>query len=167
MYAEGNSSSLHDLDTYFKDLNLKFLNEEEADSCEGLLTEKECFEALQSMGKNKSPGSDGLSVEFYTCFWHNIKQMVVDSLNEGYTCKELSTSQKQAFITLLHKKGDKRCLENWRPISLLNIYLYIFPIAPKSTLLHTVASSTSPKSSLLHTVALLPRDGVATPEVNR
>ena len=59
LYAEGNSSSLHDFDTYFKDLDLKFLNEEEADSCEGLLTEKECFEALQSMGKNNHLGAMG------------------------------------------------------------------------------------------------------------
>ena len=147
LYAEGNSSSLHDLDTYFKDLNLKFLNEEEAYSCEGLLTEKECFVALQSMGKNKSPGSDGLSVEFYTCFWHNIKQMVVDSLNEGYTCKELSTSQQQAFITLLHKKGDKRCLENWRPISLLNIDYKIAARALSKRLQNVLTSLLSPEQT--------------------
>ena len=35
---------------------------------------------------------------------------------------ELSTSQKQAVITLIEKRErDKRLVKNWRPISLMNI----------------------------------------------
>ena len=34
---------------------------------------------------------------------------------------QLSTSQKQAMITLLEKKDkDRRFIKNWRPISLIN-----------------------------------------------
>ena len=100
---------------------MKCLTEEEAESCEGLLKETECWKALSNMNLNKSPGSDGLSVEFYKCFWEQIKDMVINSLNEGYERQGLSFTQGQSILTLLYKKGNKGSLDNWRPISLLNI----------------------------------------------
>ena len=41
------------------------LNEEEKEVCDGLLTEYECGLALKEMQNNKSPGSDGITIEFY------------------------------------------------------------------------------------------------------
>ena len=110
-----------DFKDYISNLEFNVLSEEDANLCEGKLTENECWIALKSMNLNKSPGSDGLSVEFYKCFWDDLKQMVVDSLNQGYDKKELSSTQSQAILTLLYKKGNKNLLDNWRPISLLNI----------------------------------------------
>ena len=47
---------------------------------------------------------------------------MVNSFNESFEKGELSTSQKQAVITLLQKPGkDRLLLSNWRPISLLNL----------------------------------------------
>ena len=72
------------------------------------------------MANNKAPGCDGLSPEFYKYFWPDIKTLLIDSLNEGYYRGELSESQKQSILTLIFKKGDRKLLDNWRPISLLN-----------------------------------------------
>ena len=69
---------------YLSDINLNVLTEDDTNVCEGLITDSGCFYALKTMKLNKSPGSDGLSVEFYKCFWNDIQQMVIDSLNEGY-----------------------------------------------------------------------------------
>ena len=66
---------------------------------------------------------------------------MVDSYNEVYDNKEMSSSQKQAIVTLIEKKGkDRSYLENWRPTSLINvdakkaskvIATRIIPVLPK------------------------------------
>ena len=74
------------------------------------------------MSIGKSPGNDGLSVEFFKCFWDDIKTVFFSSVCYSRTVGELSSSQRQAIIKLIEKKDkDKRYIENWRPISLLNI----------------------------------------------
>nr|XP_006819249.1 PREDICTED: uncharacterized protein LOC100371470 [Saccoglossus kowalevskii] len=37
--------------------------------CEGLLTSRDILDTLTSMKENKSPGNDGLTVEFYKAYW--------------------------------------------------------------------------------------------------
>ena len=87
------------------------------------------------MPNEKSPGNDGLTKEFYETFWDDIKRPLTLSFQQALKKGELSTSQKQAVIKLIEKKGkDKRMIENWRPISLLNVDLKIFSKAVASRL---------------------------------
>ena len=74
------------------------------------------------MKNQKSLGSDGLTVEFYKIFWNNIKHFYIRSINYSYKNGSLTELQKQGVITLLPKPNkDIEKLENWRPISLLNV----------------------------------------------
>ena len=63
----------------------------------------------------------GLSVEFHKQFWCWIDKPMVQCFNTAFTIGELSTSQCQAVITVLDKGKDRSLIENWRPISLLNV----------------------------------------------
>ena len=50
------------------DTNIPHINEEEKESCEKNITEEECFSSLCDLPNNKSPGSDGLIVNFTNTF---------------------------------------------------------------------------------------------------
>ena len=77
--------------------------------------------ALQGIGNNKTPGNDGLTKDFF--FWDEIKELLINSPHTALYKKELSISQRQAVIIMLTEKKDidKRFINNWHPISLLNI----------------------------------------------
>ena len=103
-------------------LSIPVLNENNATLCEGLISEKECFEAIKTMSKDKTPGSDGLPTNFYQLFWEDIKGILCNVFNDCYQNGEMTTSMKRGIITLLPKKKGKDALhlKNWRPITLLN-----------------------------------------------
>ena len=89
----------------------------------------------------ETPSNDAIPIEFYKTFWPLIGVFTIDSFNDVYDNKEMSSWQKQAIITLIDKKGkDRNYLENWRPISLTNvdaktvskvIAARIIPVLPK------------------------------------
>ena len=95
------------------------LNDQEQTSCEGLLTVEECREALSGMNTGKSSGIDDLMAEFYLAFWAVIGEDLVEVLNYGFQIGQLSVSQRRGLLSLIFKKGEKKDLKNWRPISLL------------------------------------------------
>ena len=98
-----------------------FLTLKQAASCYGPLSVAEVLTALNGMSRNKTPGSDGLPVEFYIKFWHVIDSDLTEVFNNAYDSESLSKSQKLGLITLLFKKGDRLSCKNWRPITLLNV----------------------------------------------
>ena len=104
------------------DQDLPKLNDDDKQTCEGLLKEKECLEAVKLMESGKSPGTDGLPAEFYKVFWNDISSYLVSSLSDR-SCEKgrLAITQRRGIISLIPKK-DKALdeLKNWRPITLLN-----------------------------------------------
>ena len=96
-----------------------YMNEIEAKLL-GEIDENECENATESMKLNKSPGSDGLPVEFCKIFYGEIKTFLTEAINSAYQTGELSATQKRGILKLLYKKGDKTSLNNRRPISVLN-----------------------------------------------
>ena len=80
--------------------------------CDSELTIDKLKELLLSMENDKSPGNDGLTKEFYEAFWDDISQPLFMSLLKAKDKKKLASSQRQAVIKLLEKKGrDKRYIK--------------------------------------------------------
>lgn len=92
----------------------------DSEACEGLLSQRECFAALQRMALGRAPGCDGLPKEFYFKFWHVLGNDLVLVLNKAFRSDWLSRSKRRGIITLAFKKGDRLDHKNWRAITLLN-----------------------------------------------
>lgn len=75
-------------------------------SLEGDISESEIYNVLKNMKNNKSPGSDGFTVEFFKFFWKDFKHYIVSAVNHIFVKKELPISQRLGIITCL-PKGDK------------------------------------------------------------
>ena len=120
LYKEGKSCNTMTLkEAFFKSLD-KCLVEEDMLSCEGELLRTEILAALKQTKNNKSPGIDGIPVEFYKMFWHDISGHMLEALNYTYRKGEMSVNHRRGVISLLPKKDrDTTYVKNWRPITLL------------------------------------------------
>lgn len=85
-------------------------------------TPEELFSALKSLNKGKSPGSDGITPEFYLQFWDSLCDPFMDSILFSLDNGILSEGQRTGLIKLIPKKDlDRQEIANWRPITLLNV----------------------------------------------
>ena len=79
----------------------------------------ELYNALQSLESGKTPGIDGLPVDFYKSFWATIGEDLLSVLQSSLAKGQLPQSCRRAVLTLLPKKGDLQDIRQWRPIALL------------------------------------------------
>ena len=76
------------------------------DKCEGVVVESELLYALKRMKNGSAPGCDGITVEFLKMFWARINKLLTLSFNSAFENGNLSSSQRKAVITLIHKGKD-------------------------------------------------------------
>ena len=122
LYKTVNNLEQKDFDSFMEPLTISKLTIEDREEMEGPLTLEECRRALGTFEGDKTPGEDGFTVEFYKTFFDLIGQDLVASFNAAYEVNELSTSQRRGIVTLIPKEdGSLLELQNWRPITLLNV----------------------------------------------
>ena len=84
--------------SYIQHINIPYqLNEEDNAILTRRITEEECLKVLQTIGKNKSPGPDGLPVEFYITFWDEVTYILIHGYEESYDEEELSEEKKSVM----------------------------------------------------------------------
>ena len=104
LYSSKINLSEETLRQFTEDLELPQLSNEESEKLDGPLTFEECRTILASFEKDKSPGEDGYTVEFYLAFFDLVGENLVRSLNAGHEKGRLSISQRRGAITLIPKE---------------------------------------------------------------
>jgi len=75
LYKSQNNTSQTDLHEFFDNVDIPKLTDDEKLLCNGELTKSECIDAINGMARNKSPGYDGITVEFYCKYWPKVGQL--------------------------------------------------------------------------------------------
>lgn len=98
----------------------KTISEVNKAKCEQKISQNEIEKTIGTFENNKSPGSDGLTAEFYKTFRSILKADLESLYDEIGHTGLMTESMRKAILATLYKKGDRENIANWRPISLLN-----------------------------------------------
>ena len=97
--------------------------------------------------KNKAPGSDGLTGDFYRHFWEDIKKLLHQVFLEIFETCILPTMRYGLIISIPKPGKDPRFIENRRPITLRNsdykLLTYIFSTCLKTGISKLIAETQS------------------------
>ena len=103
-----------------REINEPYLDEEGRMSCEAPLTVDELFDAVMTLRSGKTPGCDGLTIEFYRKFFKILSPFMIRMYQFAFTNRMLPLSARRGLISLLPKgQKDTRYVKNMRPIMIL------------------------------------------------
>ena len=88
--------------------------------CDNFFIKRNCLLSLKILKKDKSPGLDGLTGEFYQKLLEKLKSLYVNMITESFKKGIMPNSIRQPVITLIFKLGDWLLMKNYIPISLTN-----------------------------------------------
>ncbi|KAG7665483.1 uncharacterized protein J8A68_000885 [[Candida] subhashii] len=82
----------------------------------------EIYQALQRIDNKKSPGPDGLTVNFYKTHWGSIGHFIEKEINDIMNTGILPYHLREVLIRIIPKTKKKTdTIDNFRPIALTNI----------------------------------------------
>ena len=134
--VEGSSEILEAQRIFYKDLysedkHVKFgmtntlgikVPDEIQETQELQITQQEIEKAIMQMNNNKTPGQDGIPVDFYKVFWRKLQPPFMEMLLYSYEKGLLHPTAREGILNLIPKEGkDSRYIKNLRPITLLNV----------------------------------------------
>lgn len=86
-----------------------------------VVTYDEIRATIKSMARGKSPGPDGLNVEFYLFYWDIIKEPLFKAISHFFSNAHFPKAWGQTFIVLIPKSDNPISVLDFRPISLCNV----------------------------------------------
>ena len=77
--------------------------------------------AMKRMNNKKTPGCDGIPIDFYKVFWKYLRTPFYDMVMDVYNTQYLHETAREGILNLIPKANkDTRYVKNLRPITLLN-----------------------------------------------
>ena len=105
---------------------------------EAVISLDELFDAVMTLRNNKTPGGDGITVEFYRKFWKELKVPLYSNFMACMDRGMFSRCTRRGIINLIPKKGKNELyLKHWRPIVLQNVDFKIWSKAVANRLEET------------------------------
>ena len=116
------------MDQFLETYNLQNLNQEETNNLNMLITSIEIESVMKKFPGNKSPGPDSFGMEIYQTYKEELIPIFLRLFQKFGEDRTLPNSFYEVTINLIqqpdrHYKKKKK--ENYRPISMFNIYVKI------------------------------------------
>jgi len=86
-----------------------------------VITKEEVEEVVNRMVKNKAPGPDGFTIEFYQAAWSFMGNDLLDLVEESRCTKHMHQGLNATFLALIPNTGNLDEPQGFRPISLCNV----------------------------------------------
>ena len=102
------------------EIQARKLNEQDYNEFNTPITLRELTEALKQTKNNTSPGIDGYTYAALKLLWPLVGPCIAQGFESMVEQGIFYPSLRTASIKLIPKKGDKRLINNWRPISLIS-----------------------------------------------
>lgn len=98
----------------------RFVEEEYVEDLNDLVSAEELEGVLKWFKKDKSPGPDGWTIEFYLAFFDVLGQDLLGVVEESRTTGSIYHAINSTFIALIPKSDSPASFDDYRPISLCN-----------------------------------------------
>ena len=95
--------NLEEMDTFWEKFNLPWLNQQEIEIMNNPITSTEIEDAIKTLPKNKSPGPDGFTGEFYQTFREELMPILLKLFQKIAEEGTLPNLFYEATITLIPK----------------------------------------------------------------